>query len=639
MPTQSQNDLPSAGPQKLLGFVPVGSLKTRLRWSYALVSVTPLLLLGLLLIAASFRTQRENIIADQQIGADWVARQLRDTLSATDERLLKLGLYMGPNQTQVDMLRATSELLQTAPEILDIAVLDPEGKERVHISQLRVYHDAELIDRSDDPLVRWTIETGRVARGTIVRQPNGMLVYTSHAPILDNAGRVTGSIRVEADATNIERILREAPLMNGSSAYLVDRQGALQLAGNPITVRETPGELAMLLGRDDEVHEYTRSGEVVIGAWTRVPVQPEHWWVVVEIPRDLAFEPVQRDSRFLMMAVGLVIVTTIGWGIYQSRNILRPLQELRAGAATIGAGNLSSRIDASGTDEIGELAQEFNRMAEHLEESRAEVERQNEHLRHGLTLARDIQLGLLPKFPPSDHRHLALYARSVPAYEVGGDFYTYISLDDTRVAVAIGDISGKGVGAALMMALASSTVEAHGRTMSQPQQLLAELNQQLSSRLKANRMNAALLYTIIDLERQTLTVANAGMICPMVVRGGQVITVEAYGLPLGTMATAKYVETMIELQPGDMVVLASDGVVEAHGPEGELFGFDRLEQALGLSTSVMRPDQVVDDMMDRVTAFMAGAEQHDDMTLVVIQPNLTPISPEPSYLEQQEVVI
>lgn len=614
-----------------------GSLKSRLRWSYALVSIIPLILLGLVLTMTSLQTQRMNIGDAQQTSADWVAREIRSSLSAVDNELLRLGDLAGPSESSLDVQRAIFNLRASNPDIVDLAVLDQEGRERFHVSQLRVFFEDELIDRGSDSLVQYVLRTGRVAQGPIRRRGDGFLYYPSYAPIFGPGGSLVGAIRAEVSANRLLRTLREAPVADGSYAYLTDALGAVLLDSDQTRVPVPPPQLRTLLQGDETVRDYMNGArQEVIGAWTRVAVQPDSWWVVVEIPQAIAEAQVRQSSLLLILQIALVVATTIGWGLYQARNILRPIQELQLGAKTIGSGDLHSRIPVHSDDEIGELAREFNRMAERLEISQAEIARQNEHLRHGLALARDIQLGLLPTSPPSDARQMAIHARSIPAYEVGGDFYTYITLDDHRLAVAIGDISGKGVGAALMMALASSTVEAHGRASAAPHELLETLNAQLSARLKANRMNAALLYAVIDLRNQRLTTSNAGMITPFIVRESGVEAVEVYGLPLGAMAAARYGDATVELQPGDLIVLVSDGIVEAHGPNGELFGFERLEQLLYERRSIS-PDKLMNEVIDQVCRFMGTTEQHDDMTVVVIQPSLGPQAVEETHREIEEI--
>ncbi|KPV50797.1 hypothetical protein SE17_24855 [Kouleothrix aurantiaca] len=216
-----------------------------------------------------------------------------------------------------------------------------------------------------------------------------------------------------------------------------------------------------------------------------------------------------------------------------------------------------------------------------------------------------------------------MYARSLPAYEVGGDFYSYLAMSEGRAAIAIGDISGKGVGAALLMALTSSAVESQGRQIEHPAQVLTALNNLLAPRLRANHMNAALLFAVIDPREQTLRVANAGMIAPALVtkQGSQFIDVG--GLPLGSFAGATYQEQTVRFTPGDMMLLLSDGVVEAHDSNNELFGFERLESLLNESQPFDVRD-LVELVLDRVQTHMGDMEQHDDITIVAVRPAVAP---------------
>jgi serine phosphatase RsbU (regulator of sigma subunit) len=135
-------------------------------------------------------------------------------------------------------------------------------------------------------------------------------------------------------------------------------------------------------------------------------------------------------------------------------------------------------------------------------------------------------------------------------------------------------------------------------------------------------MNGALLYAVIDLRRRTLTVANAGMIVPILLRDGALQFIEAYGLPLGSLAQARYAETCIDLQPGDRLILVSDGIVEAHNQWGDLFGFERLEQALLNAPAGAGPDALVQAVIDQVLAFAGPQAPHDDMTILALAPQL-----------------
>jgi serine phosphatase RsbU (regulator of sigma subunit) len=247
------------------------------------------------------------------------------------------------------------------------------------------------------------------------------------------------------------------------------------------------------------------------------------------------------------------------------------------------------------------------------------VAQQNERLRRGLLLAREIQLGLLPRDLPLDTPRLAVAAHAQPAAEVGGDYYTCQLRSPAEVLLTVGDISGKGVGAALMMALASSATEHEAAADVTPAQLLATLNAQLGERLRANHMHAALLCIAIDVERRELTAANAGMIAPFLVRAGQATLIDAAGLPLGAMPAARYADVHARVQPGDRIVLVSDGIVEARDADGQLFGFERLEATLAAADPAAPLEALIDTVLGAVQTFLASAEQGDDITIVAAE--------------------
>ncbi|MGB9633247.1 MAG: PP2C family protein-serine/threonine phosphatase, partial [Chloroflexaceae bacterium] len=287
------------------------------------------------------------------------------------------------------------------------------------------------------------------------------------------------------------------------------------------------------------------------------------------------------------------------------------------------------RIEVAPGDELGQLASAFNHMATRLQHSLREIEYQNERLRHGLTLARDIQQGLLPSAPPWGVDLLRVYGRSLPASEVGGDFYTYLNLSDGRVAIAIGDISGKGVAAALLMALTSSTLESQARLLANPSEMLQAMHLALRQRLQANQMNAAVLIAVFDPEGRSVTIANAGMIAPLLLqcRGdgqGQCRFLDVGGLPIGTRINGLYRDVSVELAPGETLLFLSDGIVEAHNAEGELFGFERLEQLVKTFTPGMDVQEIVQRIIRAVLIFAGSAEPHDDVTIIAVRLPLRP---------------
>jgi len=247
---------------------------------------------------------------------------------------------------------------------------------------------------------------------------------------------------------------------------------------------------------------------------------------------------------------------------------------------------------------------------------------EQERVRSELTIARNIQLSLLPRSTPQPP-NLRVAGRSVPAQEVGGDFYTYHLFSDGRLGVVVGDVSGKGIPAALLMAFSLRTFELLVDRYADQGELLTACNSALAPRLGQSNMQTAFLSVVVDGRNCMASVANAGLIAPLLWRNGRVAILESEGLPLGALAEARYHERAERLQLGDTLLLVSDGIVEAMNPERELWGFGRLEQVLAAEGS-QSPDTIVDAVLRGVYGHTGGAAPHDDMTVVAIQLQSSP---------------
>lgn len=269
----------------------------------------------------------------------------------------------------------------------------------------------------------------------------------------------------------------------------------------------------------------------------------------------------------------------------------------------------------------------FNPLVQMNQRLEAEVERRTaeltqsleaqERVRSELAAARTIQLSLLPHATP-DVPNLRVAGVSLPAKEVGGDFFAYHSFADGRLGIAVGDVSGKGIPAALLMAMALNTFETLVDVYSDQGALLVACNQTLAPRMMESRQNAAFLSVVIDSQRLEAAVANAGLVAPLLLRDGQLCYIESFGLPLGAIHQATYAQTTVPLRAGDRLLLVSDGVVEAMNARGELWGFERLERVFA-AVGHAEPATIISRILDEVRAFMGATPQHDDMTLVALQ--------------------
>ena len=232
-----------------------------------------------------------------------------------------------------------------------------------------------------------------------------------------------------------------------------------------------------------------------------------------------------------------------------------------------------------------------------------------------LEVARLIQQHFLPKeLPDLPGWQVAAYYR--PAREVGGDFYDVIPLPDGRVAFVVGDVTDKGVPAALVMSATRSVLRASATRLVEPGVVLERVNEHLCPDMPP-KMFVTCLYGVLDPETGLLRFANAGHDLPYVKTADGVIELRARGMPLGLMPDMTYEEKEAVLEPGDSVLLHSDGVVEAHDPEREMFGFPRLKETMA---GVAGGQELIDRVISELEAFTGpGAEQEDDITMVTLE--------------------
>jgi serine phosphatase RsbU (regulator of sigma subunit) len=213
-----------------------------------------------------------------------------------------------------------------------------------------------------------------------------------------------------------------------------------------------------------------------------------------------------------------------------------------------------------------------------------------------------------------------IVGRSIPAEEVGGDLYNYYKINDETLGLVIGDVSGKGISAAMFMAVTSGVIDSEVKKSNSASELIQSVNQLLIPRAKTSKMSSALLYAILDCEQKRLMVANGGMIAPLVCRGdgSECDYMDVSGLPLGITTIGSYEDREITLQSNDLVVLSSDGVVEAMNVEGEMFGFDRLQCTISQHKE-LSAHNLAEKILGEVRDFVGNETSRDDITMVVLK--------------------
>ena len=324
-----------------------------------------------------------------------------------------------------------------------------------------------------------------------------------------------------------------------------------------------------------------------------------------------------RRASVRNLSLGLLVIALALVGIVPiSHGMTRHLTSLDEGVRQLAAGNFKTRVPVRSRDEFGSLARAFNQMAEDLERHQALVVEQ-ERLRRELELSRLIQTEMLPREP------LRLGAAeikgiSIPAREVGGDFFNYFALPDGRLALLVGDVSGKGVSAALLMANVQATLRARLPLEADLARLAAELDREIDE-TTPGAVYLTLFLGILDTARGELRYVNAGHNPQFVIHehdGYEVMS--ATGLPIALYPGQPYQEKTVPARPGDLLFFYTDGLVEAEDESGEMFGFDRLKALLGREQK-QGVDTVLHEVEEAVRQFRGNHEPLDDATLMALR--------------------
>lgn len=357
--------------------------------------------------------------------------------------------------------------------------------------------------------------------------------------------------------------------------------------------------------------------------------KPLGWTIVAAVPHeDLTSAATHLRNRLaLVFLLALVIALIIAWA--WSARIARPLRQLTDFARKLpeqdltAAANIPENIKQlphNQPDEVGRLAATFMFMHHHLREKIAELLQETssrERFESELNIAHSIQMGLLPvPLPRGILDKVDVHATMIPAKEVGGDLYDYFVLPDGRLCLAIGDVSDKGVPAALFMAVTRTLIRASAEDETDPAKLMERVNNRLSEN-NPNVMFVTLLIAVLNMESGELIWTNAGHLPPFVIStGGSVRLLEGRDGPAcGVQEGLPYTSSTTFLAPGDTLLGYTDGVTEALNPDGELYGDPRLLSRL----SEHAPDNAqgaTDWVLGDVRVFAKGTEQSDDITLI-----------------------
>ena len=385
---------------------------------------------------------------------------------------------------------------------------------------------------------------------------------------------------------------------------------------------------AMVPGSEGFIHTtdplYPRSAWV---AYT--PVQTAGFTLALVYPADEVFTDAYKLLRDLTIMSVVAMVVLFFIIIFVARSVSRPVTRLAHAARKIADGDIGQRLDErSNITEVRELSQAFEKMVRDLRMRMEELRYTTtlkQRMEGELNAARHIQMSMLPRewrdradWP--QHAQVALHAIIQPAREVGGDFYDYRFLDDHRLSILIGDVSGKGVPAALFMAMTQTLFQAHASAERTVSTIMARVNDALCADTHTG-MFVTLLYAILNVRTGTLEICNAGHPPPYRVHeDGRPEAIHSERNPaLGLVSNFQFVSGIFRLTPGERLFFYTDGVTEALNSVNELFGFERLEAILDETGGEERDvEALAKAVISEVQNHSRTREASDDITVLAV---------------------
>ena len=455
-----------------------------------------------------------------------------------------------------------------------------------------------------------------MAREAAARANSGTMPVDVQGRRIEVAVQKEGRVIGRANATlNLDRTLRAvltfARRDQGEIPFALDRQGALYTPN--------PEDKARLqsLGVERTAQIAAEGTPRRNGNWIIV-ARKAPGGIIFGIARPLAdsLREIRRAS-VRNLGLGLLVIALAFVGIVPiSHRMTQHLRSLTAGVRQLAGGNFGTRVAVKSSDEFGTLASAFNQMAADLERHEALVVEQG-RLRRELELSRRIQTEMLPhaslRSGPAE-----IGGISIPAREVGGDFFNYFVLPDGRLALLVGDVSGKGVSAALLMANIQATL----RALLPHETDLARLADRLDRELDQNTPGSVyltLFLAILETDGRLLRYVNAGHNPQFVLRGGGGLEqLGSTGMPIALYSGHGYRAADVVLAPGDLLFFYTDGLVETENERGEMFGAERLQQILA-AQRLEGVDAVLRQVETQVGAFRGDAEPFDDATMMVLR--------------------
>jgi sigma-B regulation protein RsbU (phosphoserine phosphatase) len=507
-------------------------------------------------------------------------------------------------------------LMRQADALARVPVRDPEFTlNRVNMMMRNVFPKFELVmsGREDlrfppnstlQPPPGW----GR-ASGLILRKDNGQDHLYEWAHVIENGSEVTIAAPVTQDL--LSELVPDLGDVSFAPLMSYPHESHVPTAQNPL-------DFSILAPYLMDVPRWNSPGSserLILYVRTRASA------VLGRVFQKLDWAELVMGIFIAVSIVFLIVeLVSLVVGVQLSRSITGAVHELYEGTQRIKEGDFSYRIPVKGSDQLAELTSSFNNMTLNLGRLIV-VAKEKERLESELAIAREVQQQLFPKDVPFT-RTLELKGVCSPARMVSGDYYDFMPVSDQTLAFAIGDVAGKGISAALLMATIQSTMRTQLGAPSNgvPKRfstaaLVSTLNRQLYASTTPEKY-ATFYFALYEDSTHSLTYTNAGHLSPILFRGSEMQMLDSTGTVVGAFPIARYEERTVPLEHGDILVAYTDGIIEPENAYGEMFGEERLKD-LVVKYVAADSSEIIARTMESVVQWTGSSELQDDMTMVV----------------------
>ena len=595
---------------------------------------------GLLLFRVVRRQILEQTHRESAVLAGDVSHRIQHRLDKVADTAQMLAALIGPRPDDAeplirDALAHNGDLDGLAAAYVP-ASIDARAPVRSPFVSRHLDGSLSVRDLLKDPAPYWTqawFATGLACATGCWQQPffsqSRQRRLVNYSAAIEADGRPVGVLNADVTLEWLQGVLQALNKPRDTEAFVIDQQGVyLAVEGSALAGQRAQDELIAAL-RGDPAEPIRHTGLLATHAnapvWIyHAPIDGTHWQFGLVVPEERIYGGVRRTFSVALSVGALALLSLTLLTLVVTRRVLSPLGVLTERAEQVAKGALDFELPrVRRRDEVGRLTHAFDRMRHELADHLAElgrVAREQQRLASELEIAQQIQTALLPGAHFLDARcnNFELHAVLKPARTVGGDLYSYFMLHDQRFYIMVGDVSDKGIPAALFMARAITLAKALAPRAQSPQQLLQLLNQELC-RNNDGCMFVSLLCGLLDTATGHFSMASAGHEPPVLWGEGapQLLEIET-GPALGLDDEATYSSRRVRLRPGETLLMYTDGITEATDAELRMYGPERMLDCLGRYAAQGDGDPAGYLLAD-VEAFAAGHGQADDITVLALR--------------------